>query len=97
MLAVSRGKLVIMSTPFGQRGFFHREWIEGQGWERYEIPAEQCPRISPQFLTEERLALGPWLYSQEYECIFGANVDQVFPHDVVMRAVTTDVKPFFGS
>jgi hypothetical protein len=96
MLAVSQGKLVIMSTPFGQRGFFHREWTEGQGWERYHITAEQCPRISRQFLAEERLALGAWMFLQEYHGVFGANLDQVFPHDVVMRAITSDVKPFFG-
>src|SRR6516165_5072360 len=26
MLAVSRGRLVALSTPFGQRGWFHAEW-----------------------------------------------------------------------
>jgi phage terminase large subunit-like protein len=26
MLAVSQGRLVLLSTPFGQRGFFWREW-----------------------------------------------------------------------
>jgi hypothetical protein len=35
MLAVSRGRLVCLSTPFGRRGFFYEEWAgsrgEGQG------------------------------------------------------------------
>jgi hypothetical protein len=29
MLAVSRGTLIALSTPFGKRGFFWREWEEG--------------------------------------------------------------------
>ncbi|MDQ3175559.1 MAG: hypothetical protein M3Q91_17935, partial [Acidobacteriota bacterium] len=29
MLAVSGGDIVLLSTPFGKRGFFHHEWTEG--------------------------------------------------------------------
>jgi hypothetical protein len=34
MLAVSGGSLMMLSTPFGRRGVFYREWTEGEGWER---------------------------------------------------------------
>jgi len=34
MLAVSGGRLVCLSTPFGKRGFFFEEWENGGGWER---------------------------------------------------------------
>jgi hypothetical protein len=61
MLAVSGGKLVCMTTPFGKRGFFHQEWTEGQGWEKVLITADQCPRISKAFLAEERRTLGEWV------------------------------------
>jgi hypothetical protein len=52
MLAVSGGRLVALSTPFGKRGWFHHEYEEGQGWERIKITAYDCPRISPAFLEE---------------------------------------------
>lgn len=93
MLAVSGGRLVCLSTPFGKRGFFHQEWTEGQGWERVQITAEQCPRISAEFLAEERRALGDWWYRQEYGCEFVETVDQVFSYDEVMRAMSEDVIP----
>ena len=96
MLAVSGGRLAVMSTPFGKRGFFHQEWTEGQGWERYEVPAEQCPRISPEFLEEERRALGPWWFRQEYGCQFSETTDQLFSHDLVAHAVAHGVPPLFG-
>ena len=57
MLAVSGGRLVALSTPFGKRGWFHQEYTEGQGWERIKIAASACPRISPAFLEEERCSL----------------------------------------
>src|SRR5215211_7437995 len=66
MLAVSGGSLIMLSTPFGKRGVFYEEWTEGQGWERYEVLASQCPRIPQAFLAEERESLGQWWYAQEY-------------------------------
>ena len=56
MLAVSGGSLMMLSTPYGKRGVFYEEWTGGHGWERYEVPASQCPRISEDFLEEERAA-----------------------------------------
>ena len=70
MLAVSGGRLVALRTPVGKRRFFHQEWTEGEGWHQVKVTAEQCPRISPEFLAEERKALGPWWYRQADECEF---------------------------
>jgi hypothetical protein len=99
MLAVSGGSLMMLSTPYGKRGVFFEEWTSeaGREWDRYEVPAEECPRISPEFLAEEREALPSWVYRQEYECSFEETSDQVFTHDMVQAAVTSDVTPLFGA
>jgi hypothetical protein len=99
MLAVSGGSLVMLSTPHGKRGVFYEEWTSGSsaGWERYEVPASECPRISPEFLEEEREALPSWVYRQEYECSFEETEDQVFTTEMVESAVSSDVTPLFGS
>jgi hypothetical protein len=34
------------------------------------VTADQCPRITPEFLAAERVALGDWRYRQEYCCEF---------------------------
>ena len=96
MMAVSGGRLAVMSTPFGKRGFFHKEWTEGEGWERYEVPAGECPRIDPAFLAEERRALAPFFYVQEYECQFSETSDQLFSHEDVLASVSADVAPLFA-
>ena len=95
MLAVSGGALMMLSTPYGKRGVFFEEWTGGVSWERYEVPASQCPRISEEFLEEERQAVPPWVYRQEYECSFEETEDQVFTTDMIDRAVTGEVKPLF--
>jgi hypothetical protein len=79
MLATSGGALVALSTPFGRRGWFFRAWDEEPDWRRVRVKAEECPRISREFLEEERRTLGERYYSQEYGCEFVAVEGQVFP------------------
>jgi hypothetical protein len=79
MLAVSGGRLVGLSTPFGQRGWFHQEWEHGSGWKKVRITWRDCPRITPEFIAEERLSLGDAWVGQEYECQFGALEGLVYP------------------
>lgn len=97
MLAVSGGALMMLSTPFGRRGVFHEEWTSGHGWAQYEVPARECPRIPPAFLEEERQTLPSWVFRQEYECSFEETEDAVFTHEMVERAVTSEVTPLFGA
>jgi hypothetical protein len=66
MLAVSKGRLICLSTPKGKRGWFHDEFVSDRQWQRFRINADHCPRIDPAFLAEERAALGDRFYGQEY-------------------------------
>jgi Terminase large subunit, T4likevirus-type, N-terminal len=97
MLAVGGGSLIMLSTPYGKRGVFYEEWISSHNWERYEVPASECPRISEEFLEEERAELPPFIFRQEYECSFVETEDQVFTTDMIDRAVTDEVQPLFGT
>ena len=71
MLAVSDGRLWLMSTPNGQQGFFWKTWTEaGPHWLKIAVSAADCPRISPRFIAEMRTLVDPRVFSQEYECQF---------------------------
>ncbi len=98
MLAVSGGRLILLSTPFGKRGFFFREWSEGgHDWDRVQVTAEQCPRIANDWLQKERAAIGDWWYRQEYGCEFVETLDQVFTYDDTMGMLDDpSVTPLFG-
>jgi hypothetical protein len=93
MLAVSKGLMVVMSTPFGKRGWFYEEWRGGNSWERVRVTATECPRIAPEFLAEERVALGGHWYSQEYELEFRDVIDALFRQEDIDAALNCDVKP----
>src|SRR5215204_5402171 len=56
MLAVSGGRLMMLSTPYGKRGAFYEAWTNGgdEEWQRFEVAASECPRITAEFLEEER-------------------------------------------
>jgi hypothetical protein len=95
MLAVSGGRLMMLTTPYGKRGVFFEEWTSGEGWERYEVRAEDCPRIPAEFLEEERRALPARIYRQEYECSFEDTEDQLFGYDLVSSSITDEVAPLF--
>lgn len=59
-LATVDGSLVALSTPYGQRGWFYEAWTEGgEEWTRVKVTADQCPRISAEYLAGELKALGP--------------------------------------
>src|SRR5207244_3467686 len=79
MLAVSGGRLVALSTPFGQQGWFYHEWIGSGSWRRFEITWKQCPRIDPADMDEELRALGQGWVDQEYGCLFTALAGRVYP------------------
>jgi hypothetical protein len=79
MLAVSQGRLIALSTPFGQRGWFYDEWESGGPWRKFRITWRECPRITPEFIAEETRSLGlPWV-RQEYECLFTSLEGLVYP------------------
>jgi hypothetical protein len=80
MLAVSGGRLVCLSTPYGRRGFFYEAWAKGgTDWQRIEVPAERVARIPREFLAQERRCLGESWYRQEYCCSFEALEGLVYP------------------
>jgi hypothetical protein len=97
MLATSRGRIIAMSTPFGKRGWFYESWQSSEKWHRTRITADQCPRIPADFLADERAALGPRWYAQEYMCSFEDMVGAVFSQQDIDAALANDVKPLFGA
>ncbi len=95
MLAVSGGRLIALSTPFGRRGWFHAAWSGTETWHRIRVTAEEVPRISSGFLEEERRSLPANVFAAEYLCQFTDTVDAVFASADVLAALSHDVKPLF--
>jgi len=98
MIAVSGGRIILLSTPFGARGFFWSEWTQGgEDWRRVKITAAECPRIDPDWLKKERERIGSWWASQEYDCIFTDSLESVFSTADIQAAVTKEVMPLWAN
>jgi Terminase large subunit, T4likevirus-type, N-terminal len=93
MLAVSQGKMLALSTPYGRRGWFYQAWEQGEGWERTRVTAAACARISAAFLEQEHRSMPDLWYRSEYLCEFVDVAEQVFSTEIVLRAVSADVIP----
>ena len=93
MLAVGNGDLWLLSTPFRKRGFFYSNWEHGGSvWHRVRVPATECPRISREFLEEDR-GQQKGDFEREYLCEFQEDGQSVFSRELVERALDSSVKP----
>jgi len=96
MLAVSHGQLILMSTPWGMRGHFFSQWENGgESWERIKVDVYSCPRISPEFIAEEKASMPDSWFRAEYLGEFTETEDSVFRYDDVRNAFSADIKPLF--
>src|SRR5262245_3789863 len=97
MLATSKdGQFIMLSTPAGRRGEFYRYWTEGgDDWHRVEVAADQCPRISKQFLEEERRVLGEQRFSEEYGLCWLDPDTSAFASELVAAAFSDQVMPLW--
>ena len=96
MLAVSRGRLVCMSTPLGKRGWFYEAWEDRAAtWERVAFRASENPRLDPAFLAEQRRILGERWYAQDFELSFEEAVGQVFSSESINAAFDSTEAPLF--
>lgn len=89
----SGGALLALTTPFGAKGWFYEAWISRDNYERFKVTAEQCPRISAEYLESEKRALGYWLYQQEFGCVFTDATSAAFDSDAIRRAINPDIRP----
>ena len=96
MLIINNGQLITMSTPFGKRGFFFDGWHDsGDEWRRVKVTAQECPRMSPEQLEQQKRAMGDMFFRQEFLCEFVDTEEQTFAYDLIHNAFDDGVEPLF--
>jgi hypothetical protein len=90
-VAVSGGSIIALTTPAGARGWFYELWTQPDVesvWERYEITADECPRITEEIIEEARMTRGERHVRQEFYCSFEADEAGFFEdHTVLDRSL----------
>jgi phage FluMu gp28-like protein len=91
-------ELCLLSTPFGRLGFFWEIWDDPNRlnlFRWWKVTADHCPRLSPEFLAEERIELGNRWFQQEYYCNFTEAIGAVFTQAMIEAAFVSGIEPLF--
>ena len=92
-----QGRMVCLTTPWGRRGWFYEQWEHGGDvWQRTKVKAEDCPRIAPEWLADERKLIGDFIFRQEYQVEFVDTEEQLFPTELIEKAVRPAGGPLWG-
>jgi hypothetical protein len=87
MLAVSEGRIILLSTPHGKQGFFYDTWANKEGWLKIEINADQVPRFTKAFIWDEKMTMVGWFFRQEYYNEFAEGITSVFRAEDIKAAL----------
>lgn len=84
----TRGDIMAISTPNGQRGMFFRLFQGDDTFRKWTLPYYVAPGlIDPEDIEKERAAMGPVMFAQEYEVSFNPNLNAAIPEEYIDRNV----------
>jgi hypothetical protein len=97
MILASHGIIMMLSTPKGRSNFFGERWHDPYGsWDRITAKAADISRFDPAEVEEIRRELGERVASQELDCEFLYDEDQVFSISSIENAFISDVQAIPG-
>lgn len=88
-LAATQGAIHMISSPNGPTGLFY-EAVAGKGKDVYwsmRIKYTDCPRITPEFIENERRLMSDHQFRQEYEAEFVAPQGAFFGYDALRTLI----------
>jgi len=91
MLAVTKGEIILLSTPFGRDGYFYRCFSD-KTFSSFHVSSEECSRISKEFLAQEKARMSMMEYAQEYLGEFIDELRQFFPTELIKKCMVIKSK-----
>jgi len=88
MLATTGGTLDLLSTPRGNEGFFY-DCFQSDDFHKIHIMSKDCPRISDEFLEQEKKRMTKLEFCQEYEAEFLDSLMAFFTKDLLDSCIGT--------
>lgn len=94
MLATTGGTIDLLSTPRGNKGFFHDCFFDDE-FTTFHVYSRDCPRITEDFLKSEQKRMTKLQFSQEYEAEFLDQLQQFFSKDLIDSCILPPDLPSF--
>jgi len=87
MLAVTKGNIILLSTPFGKGGFYYKKFSD-PSYTSFHVSSEDCPRIDKKTLEQAKKDLTKLQYAQEYLGEFVDELRQFYPTELIQKCMT---------
>lgn len=95
-MVASDGTMIVLSTPWGQRGWFYRLWTDTtNAYERHKVSVYESAQWSEARIAEVRGSVGSYMFASDYEVVFGDTDQQVFSTQAVRAAFNNALTPLF--
>lgn len=103
MLATTKGRMLALTTPLGQRGWFYEAWKQCEDarvagkpepYRRFKRTCWECPRLDRDFIEAERAMIGEHWFRQEYEVEFLSNAGAVFRLEDIEKTLESEEQPY---
>ena len=94
-LAITRGAIWLLSTPFVKEGFYYNCFKEGSGFTTFHTSSEDCPRKDQEFLDHKKATLTRAQYAQMYRGQFVDELKQFFSDALIMNACILERRKAF--
>jgi len=91
MMAVGNGDFILLSTPFGKKGFLW-ERFNDDSWHTVQVPTSANPLVPDSFIEEQRKNLTNTQFKQEILGQFDEASNSFFTREELMNCVEEDVK-----
>lgn len=92
MIAITRGKMILLSTPFGREGYFYRCFSDDT-FTQFHVSSEDCPRADMNFLKQEKKRMTKLQYAQEYLGMFVDELRQWFSDELIKKVMSLERNP----
>ncbi len=84
-ISVSKGRMVLLSTPKYKRGFFYKEFQNKEKYLIKKISARNCPRHSQSFLDQKEAQKSAVVFAQEYLGEFADDYNRKFTTEWIKK------------
>ena len=90
MLAITKGKIILLSTPHGKEGYYYR-CFQDTNFRSFHVSAEDCPRKNQDFLNREKSRMSEVQYAQEYLGEFIDELRQFFSTALIQKVMSDNL------
>jgi hypothetical protein len=91
MMAVGGGQFILLSTPFGKKGFLYERFNDND-WYTMQVPSSSNPMIDDGFIEEQRQNLTSTQFKQEILGQFVESADSFFTRDELIQCASESVE-----